>query len=398
MRRRWLITAIVCAAVLLTASLLTDFWSKKPKTDVIKVGFVYSEDESTPYTANFMRAQYALEEEFGDKVEIYSRSNVLSRDAERPIHELIQEGCSILFINLDTDIPVTMAREYPDVIFCHISMPNIGMDGTTENYHTFNSEIYQARYVSGIAAGMKLQEMLDSGEIEPEQALVGYVGANSSTEVISGCNAFMLGVLDVVPEARMLIRYTGSWGNYNEEKKQTKILIDKGCVIIAQHVNTSAPAVACKEATAAGKKVYHVGYHQSLLDIAPSCALISIRTNWIPYVTGAVQATLDGKKIEDAVPGSVHERDMNSGFENGWVELLDLNPRIAAPGTQERMDEAIERLREGKLNVFSGPYTAVNPLNGADTIDLAEDGYTENEYSSNPSFGYILKGYITVDN
>ena len=397
MKKKWLVTAIVCAAVLLAASLMTGFWHKKPKLDVIKVGFIYSEDESTPYTANFMRAQYALEDQFGDKVQVFSRSNVLSRDAERPILELIREGCSILFINLDTDIPVTMAREYPDVIFCNISMPDIGMEGTPENYHTFNSEIYQARYVSGIAAGMKLREMLDNGEIEPEQALVGYVGANSSAEVVSGYTAFMLGVLEAAPEAKMLVRYTGSWGNYNEEKKQAKILIDKGCVIIAQHVNTSAPAVACSEATAAGKKVYHVGYHQSMLDIAPSCALVSIRTNWVPYVSGAVQATLDGKKIEDAVPGVVHERDMNSGFENDWVELLDLNTRIAAAGTQERIDEAVEQLKEGKLTVFSGHYTAVNPLNGADIIDL-DDGYQENEFSSNPSFRYILKDYITEDN
>ena len=113
MKKKMLLTVAVCAAVLLAASLLTGFWTKGPGDKTIRVGFVYSEDESTPYTANFVRAQYALEEEFGDKVEILVRSNVLNRDSERPMLELIRAGCKVLFINLDTDIPVMLAREYP---------------------------------------------------------------------------------------------------------------------------------------------------------------------------------------------------------------------------------------------------------------------------------------------
>jgi basic membrane protein A len=302
----------------------------------------------------------------------------------------------VLFINLDTDIPVLLAREYPEVTFCHISMPQVSIEGTTENYHTFNGEIYQARYVSGVAAGMKLRQLLDSGALLPGDALVGYVGANASAEVISGYTAFLLGVRSVAPEATMRVRYTGSWGNYDAEKEATKKLIDEGCVIIAQHVNTSAPAIACEEATSAGKTVYHVGYHQSMLDVAPSCALISIRTNWIPYVTGAVAAILDGKVIEDEVPANAHGRDMSAGFENGWVELLDLNTLIAADGTADRLDKTIENLKKGRIKVFRGDYTGVNPRNAADVIDL-RNGYTENQYSSNPTFGYVLKDYIFVE-
>ena len=133
MKRQWLWTIIVCAVVLLAASLLTGFWNTGAKSSTIKVGFVYSEDESTPYTANFVQAQRILEEELGGKAEILFRSNVLSRDAERPILELIRAGCRIIFINLDTDIPVTMAWEYPKVEFCQISMPDISIDGSPEN-------------------------------------------------------------------------------------------------------------------------------------------------------------------------------------------------------------------------------------------------------------------------
>ena len=397
MKKYFLPTVIVCVLVLAAVSVITGFWNDAPKINVTRVGFVYSEDESTPYTANFAKAQHALEDEFGDKVLVLTKSNVLNRESEQPMRELIREGVKILFINMDTDIPITLAREFPDVQFCQVSLPTISMDGTPENYHTFNGEIYQARYVSGIAAGMKLRQLLDGGALLPQDALVGYVGANASTEVISGYTAFLLGVRSVAPEAAMRVRYTGSWSNYAAEKEQTRELIEEGCVIIAQHVNTTAPAVACEEAAAAGKTVYHVGYHQSMMDVAPSCSLVSIRTNWAPYVIQAVQAVMNGTAIEKTVEAHEHGRDMSAGFESGWVELQELNKSIAAEGTQEKIANAIEALKKGKIRVFSGNYTGVNPLNSSDTIDLNE-GFTENQHSSNPSFGYILNDYITVEN
>ena len=397
MKKFFLPTVIICVLVLAALSIITGFWDNAPKINVTRVGFVYSEDESTPYTANFVKAQRALEDEYGDRVQVLVKSNVLSRESEQPMRELIRDGVKILFINMDTDIPITLAREFPDVQFCQVSLPTISMDGTPDNYHTFNGEIYQARYISGIAAGMKLRQLLDSGALLPRDALVGYVGANASTEVVSGYTAFLLGVRSVAPEATMRVRYTGSWSNYAAEKEQTRELIEEGCVIIAQHVNTTAPAVACEEAASAGKTVYHVGYHQSMMDIAPSCALASIRTNWAPYVIQAVQAVMSGTSIENTVEAHEHGRDLSAGFESGWVELLELNKFIAAEGTQEKIDNAIEGLKKGKIRVFSGNYTGVNPLNASDTIDLNE-GFTENQYSSNPSFGYILKDYITVEN
>ena len=397
MKKQIIMTAVVCAAVLAVAAIMTGFLGTPKSSNVLKVGFVYSEDESTPYSANFAKAQHALEEEYGDKVEILFKSNVHSRDSEQPIRDLIRDGVRILFINLDSDIPVTLAREFPDVQFCQVSLPTIGMDGTPENYHSFNGEIFQARYVSGIAAGMKLRQLLDNGALLPRDALVGYVGANASTEVISGYTAFLLGVRSVAPEATMRVRYTGSWSNYAEEKEQTKELIEEGCVIIAQHVNTTASAMACEEAVASGRNVYHVGYHQSMMDIAPSCALVSIRTNWAPYAIQAVKAVMKNEKIENVVEAHAHGRDMSAGFENGWVELLELNQSIAAEGTKEKTDNAIENMIKGKTKVFSGNYTGVNPLNPANIIDL-NTGYTENQYSSNPSFGYVLKEVITVEN
>ena len=397
MKKQFILTVIICAVVLAAATLYSGFRSAKQYSGAVRVGFVYSEDESTPYTANFVKAQRALEEEYGNHVEVLSKSNVLNRDAEQPIRDLIREDVKIIFINLDSEIPVALAREYPQIQFCQASMPDIGIEGTPENYHTFNGEIYQARYVSGIVAGMKLQQLLDSGKLKPGEAIVGYVGANSTAEVISGYTAFLLGVRSVVPDAVMRVRYTGSWSNYTAEKEQTRALINEGCVIIAQHVNTTAPAAACEEAAEAGKTVFHIGYHQGMLDTAPSCALAAVRTNWAPYVIQAVQAVAEGRSIEQTVQAHAHGRDLSAGFEHGWVELLELNQFIAAEGTREKADSVIEGLKRGRIRVFSGDYTGVNPQDPSDTVNLNE-GYTENRNSSNPSFRYILRDCITVEN
>ena len=139
--KKLVLTVVICVIVLAAASFLTGFWNNSKKINVTRVGFVYSEDESTPYTANFVKAQRALEEEYGNRVEVLSQSNVNSRDSEQPMRDLIREGVKIIFINLDSDIPITLAREFPDIQFCQVSLPTISMDGTPENYHTFNGEI-----------------------------------------------------------------------------------------------------------------------------------------------------------------------------------------------------------------------------------------------------------------
>ena len=399
--RNLIFTAVFCAAVLLAAALLTGYWEDNPDKDVLYVGFIYSEDESTPYTANFVMAQRAVEEEYGSKVKVLSRSNVPSRECEEPIRDMIRQGCRIIFFNMDSDIPLQMAKEqeFRNVQFCQVSLPTISLEGAPPNYHTFNGEIYQARYVSGVAAGMKLRELLDNGKVTANKPLVGYVGANDSTEVISGYTAFLLGVRSVVPEATMRVLYTGSWGNYHAEKKATKALIDKGCVIIAQHVNTSAPAMACQEAKNRNNEleIYHIGYHQSMIDIADGCSLLSIRTNWAPYMIQAVRAVMEGKPIEEAVEAHAHGNDMSAGFESGWVEILDLNNYIVADGTQEKVNNTIDNLKKGRVSVFKGNYTGVNPKDLSDTIDLNK-GYTENQNSSNPSFGYVLRDCIVIEN
>ena len=393
-KQKILATAITCLLVLAAVSVFTGFWSRQPREVNLKVGFICSEDESTPYTYNFLQGQYALTELYGDEIQVYVRSNVHQNVVEESMRELIRKGCSIIFINEDTETPVKLAPEFPDVQFCQISMPTISTEGQAENYHTFNGEIYQARYVAGIVAGMKLREMLDSGALLPEDAVVGYVAANNSAEVVSGFTAFLLGVRNVAPEATMKVKYTGSWSNYPKEKEAAQQLIDEGCVILSQHTNTMAPAIACEDAFSQGNKVYFVGYHQSMMDVAPSCALVSIRTNWVPYILQATEAIQMKEDIENVVRGHLHGNDISAGFEEEWVQMLELNKHSAAQGTEERVKRAISAFQKGKVEVFKGEYIGVNPDDPEDTIDLSR-GFDECKKSSSPSFRYILKDVIT---
>ena len=397
MKKYYIATVAICLAVLLACSFIFDFWNRTPDDAVYKVGFVYTEDESTPYTYNFIQAQHALKEAFGDQVEILTRSNVNSKEAETPIRELVLQGCQIIFINADTDAAVNVCGDYPEVQFCQVSLPTISLEGKPSNYHTFNGEVYQARYTAGIIAGMKLRELIDSGQLKSEDALVGFVGANDTAEVISGYTAFLIGVRSVAPEAVMRVRYTGSWSNYTLEKERARELIDEGCVIIAQHTNTSGPASACEEAFENGKQVYHIGYHESMMDVAPSTALVSLRTNWTPYIVSATQAVMDKQPIEKVVKGNLHGNDISAGFEQDWVQMIELNSYLAAPGSEEKMNQVIEEFRRGKKDVFKGNYTGVSPVDPADRINLNQ-GYEENKYSSNPTFRYVLDDVVIVEN
>ena len=194
----------------------------------------------------------------------------------------------------------------------------------------------------------------------------------------------------------MRVRYTGTWGSFSLEKRMTEELIQEGCVIISQHTDTIGPVLACEEASLT-HNVYHVAYNQSLLGVAPRSALIAARINWTPYIVSAVEAVLNRETIESVVKGNVHGNDVSAGFEYGWVEVMDLNAALAAPGTKEKIDEAIGQFKTGnKRQAFKTDVTAVSATDSSVTIDL-NGGFLENERSSYPSFYYLLPDIITVE-
>jgi basic membrane protein A len=395
MKRVYITTIVTALLVVAAFSMVYSVWDGTVRVDALKVGFIYENDESTPYTYNFMLAQEALEARLPDRVKIYVHTNVPEDESEAPLHALVQDGCSIIFTNNYSDQIVEAARQYPDVQFCQTSYNAANHDDCPDNYHTFNGAIYQARYACGIAAGLKLRDMIDNRVIDASGALVGYVGAYPSVEVISGYTAFLLGVRSVVPEATMRVRYTHAWSSYNREKDCTRTLIDEGCVVICQHTDTIGPAMACEEAKGS-RPVIHVGYNQSMVDIAPSTSLISTRVNWTPYVVGAVEALLEGREIEKSIPGDVFGNDMCAGFDHNWVELTELNRQLAPYDAEEKLAKAVDALRRGTLEVFKGNYIGVDPDDPSDTVDLSK-GYRENANSSWPTFHYLLKDVITVE-
>ena len=395
-RSDWAAVAVALVMVLIFAWVHQARVAEDDSGRVVKVGFVYAGDESTPYSYNFIRAQRALETAYGDRVEILAVSNLPESEAEDTLRGLAESGCELIFSNSVEyeGAMLAAAAEYPAVQFCQGAASAANTEGSPENYHTFMGEIYQGRYVSGVVAGLKLRELIEDGTVTEAKAKVGYVAAVPCAEVISGYTAFILGVRSVVPSALMTVRYTNTWTSYDLEKKAAEALLAEGCVILSQHSDTIGPAVAC-EAKAEERPVFIVGYNQSMMDVAPTTALVSCRINWGPYVVAAFEAVLAHDPIEKHVKAHVHGNDASAGFQRDWVQMLELNDYIAAEGTREAMEEAVADLRAGRVQVFKGPYTGVNFQDPGDTVDLS-GGFTENRNSSAPSFCYILEGIVNI--
>ena len=201
-------------------------------------------------------------------------------------------------------------------------------------------------------------------------------------EVISGYTAFYLGAKSVNPDVTMEIMYTNSWNDPTVESQVAKALIDRGCDVISQHSDSTAPATTAEE-----NGVWQVGYNNDMIEAAPEASLISARIDWGIYVTEAVQHMIDGTEIPT---------DWCKGYADGAVYLSPLNTNIAAEGTQEAIDAAIEQLKAGELHVFAGPLTGVSP--DGQTIEIPEgDYYHEQEEQSAPSWQYIVEGCTAVE-
>lgn len=393
MKRNYLI-AVICSLVMIL--LFGSVFFTTPESEKrIKVGYIYVGDASTAYTYNFIMAEEKIAETYGDRVENIRKFNVTEGEEEESLQELINEGCEIIF-GTSYGYGETLkkaAKEHPEIQFCQATCSNAGEKPVLSNYHTFMGKIFEGRYVSGVAAGMKLKEMIENGEIKKDEALIGYVGAFSCAEVISGYTAFFLGVRSVVPEAEMKVRYTNTWSDFIEEKAIATQLINEGCRIISQHSDTYGPAVACENAK---QKTYHISYNQNMLDMAPTTSIIGCRINWAPYMVSAVGAVLNDEKIEEVLDADIHGTDAGAGFQKNWVQMLELNEYIAADGTREAVEQCIDQLIAEDHLLFVGDYIGVDPVDSSDTIDL-NDGYEENKESSAPTFHYVLKDVIHVE-
>lgn len=362
----------------------------------IKVGFIFVGDEITPYTENFMKARNHVMEVYGDQIECITKYNVPEEQIEEPLNELVNEKCDYIIAPSYGYGPKVkeMAGKYPEIQFCVPTGDNANAEPVLSNYHNCFGTIYQGRYICGVIAGEKLREMIDSGIITPEQAKIGYVAAFPYAEVISGYTAFYMGVQSVVPETTMLVKYTDTWSNYSMEKQVAMELIDRDCLIISQHSDTIGPAIACENAKQ-DIPVYHVGYNQSMTNIAPTRSLVGCTVDYSCYFEQSIYALLHGKKIEDCIDGKVCGQDAMAGIDKGWVRILDINYAILPENIDKVVDDATRKLVDGDIQVFSGPFTGVKPHDADDRIDL-NTTFVENEKSSSPAFCYVLDDVIKV--
>ena len=282
----------------------------------LKVGFGFIGDENEGYTAAHYKGAMEMKEALGlaDDQIIVKWNIPEDETAQDAAMDLADQGCQIVFANSfgHESYVIEAAKEYPEVQFCHATGFQAASSGLS-NMHNYFTAIYEARYVSGVVAGMKLNQMIEDGTVAKDACKIGYVGAYPYAEVISGYTSFFLGVRSVCPDATMEVKYTNSWASFDLEKEAADALISDGCVLISQHADTTGAPTACE---AAG--VPCVGYNISMIATAPTQALTSSTNNWGAYVTEAVQHVVDGTEIPV---------DWCKGFSDGAVLITEPRKR-----------------------------------------------------------------------
>ena len=310
--------------------------------------------------------------------------------------ELADAGCKLIFADSfgHEDYMIQAAREYPEVQFCHATGTQAHTLGLA-NFHNAFASIYEGRYLAGIAAGMKINSMIDAGTITAEQAKMGYVGAFPYAEVKSGLTSFFLGARSVCPSVTMDVKYTNSWFDIAKEKEAATALIQDGCVLISQHADSEGAPKACEE-----NNVPNVAYNISTISIAPNTALISSAISWKPYMKHIIECAINGTEIET---------DYTMTLKDGGVILTELNPACAAEGTEEAIEAAKAKLESGELHVFDtaaftvGGQTLTSYKADVDTdadftpdTEAISDGYFhESEYRAAPYFDLDIDGITT---
>ena len=340
----------------------------------LKAGFIFLHDENSTYDLNFMNAAKEACEKLG--VECVTKTNIPEgQECYEAACELADAGCDFIFADSfgHEDYVIEAAKEYPDIQFSHAT----GTKAHTENldnYHNAFASIYDGRYLAGIAAGMKINEMIANGDITEDQAKMGYVGAYTYAEVISGYTSFFLGARSVCPSVTMEVTFTGSWYDETAEKEGANKLIQDGCVLISQHADSMGAPTACETAG-----VPNVSYNGSTESACPNTFIVSSRINWEPYFEYAINCVANGTPIDTDWCGSL---------ETESVVLTDLGS-AAAEGTQEAIDAAKADLIAGKVHTFD---TSTFTVGGETLTSYEADIDTDSDYT--PDHEVVLDGYF----
>ncbi len=329
-----------------------------------KIGLICLHDENSTYDNNFIQAIKAAQEEMGlSDDQVLIKTNIPEDEAcYNTAAELVDEGCDVIFADSfgHETYMIQAAQEFPEVEFCHATgtkSQNAGL----KNYHNAFASIYEGRFLAGVAAGMKLNEMIKEKKITEKQAVIGYVGAFNYAEVVSGMTSFFLGARYICPSATMKVVYTNSWFDIALERESALKLIDSGCALISQHADSEGAPKACEE-----KGVPNVAYNISTISIAPKTALISSKIDWTPYFKLIIDAGMNDKEIPVDYTGTI---------STGSVALTELNAEVAAEGTKEKIDSIQEKIVNGELKVYDNTtFTVGGKKLESYTADVVDEG------------------------
>ena len=401
-----IIALLLAAVMLLSLAACGGNNSSEDNKDgkTIKVGLICIGDENDQgYTYNFIRGKEDVTETLkaqGINVDWVVKYNVKEDSTcEDANIELAEEGCKIIINNSYGFEPymLKVAPDYPEITFISCTNQASATDDLANTHNAF-ANIYEGRYLAGVVAGMKLQAMINAGQITADKALIGYVGAFSFAEVISGFTSYYLGAKSVCPSVKMKVQFVGSWSNATEEGNAASALIDMGCVMISQHSDNATPATT---AQAAGN-VFHTGYNNDMTAIAPQASLIGTRIDWSIYFEYAIKTVLNGGELK---------QDWTAGMKDGAVVMTKLNEAIAAEGTAAKLEEVMGKIKDGSVKVFDSTTFTVNnaPVTNSFALDTNGDfvpdsqeavfdgAYHESHFQSAPYFALQIDGIEWVN-
>ena len=366
-------------ALVLTLTCVSVFAEEKVAKEDIKFGVILLHDEDSTYDLNFINGVKEAAANLGlsDEQIIIKRNITETNACYETACDLVDEGCQVIFADSfgHESFILKAAKEFPEVQFAHAT----GTTAHTEqvaNFHNAFASIYEGRYLAGVAAGLKLNELKEAGKLKGETPLIGYVGAFTYAEVISGYTSFYLGAKSVCPDVTMKVQFTGSWYDEKEEKSAAEALIAAGCDLISQHADSMGAPTACENAG-----IPDVSYNGSTVASCPNTFIVSSRINWAPYFEYIIGCVMNGEAIA---------YDWTGTIETGSVVLSEVNTAVAAEGTVEKLEEVKAGLLDGTIKVFDTATEGFITVNGEALTEYMADVDTDAAYT--PDHNVVFDG------
>ena len=385
MKNKKALIAILAVLVVIAAVLLIwQPWKTEEKADEtakVKLGVILLHDEDSTYDNNFINGVKDAQKKLGlsDDDVIIKRNIPESNECYEAAKDLVDEGCTIVFADSfgHESFMIQAAKDFPNVDFCHATGTMSHTEKLT-NYHNAFAAIYEGRYLAGVAAGLKLNEIKEAGNLKGEVPMMGYVGAFTYAEVVSGYTSFYLGAKSVCPDVIMKVQFTGSWYDEKEEKAAAEALIAAGADLISQHADSMGAPTACENAG-----IPDVSYNGSTVESCPNTFIVASRIDWAPYFEYIVNQKKAGEAIDTDWIGTI---------ATGSVVLTDVNEKAAAAGTVDKIAEIKAQFEAGKLHVFDTATEGFITVDGAALDSYKADVDTDEAYTADTEV--VADGYF----